>query len=246
MVALPSPSRTRAGGRRSGASGTSSRGPRFSGRPSARSSRGRAGAPRRAPRRKHPVLWTLDRRAARRRRPAAGRARRRTRRRVWNSTRTRVGRLCPSPPSPSAGRSPADTGPVPRTCAQINQSVPPTPSSCASWRGGHDLCTAVDVPLTAPRTAGAGDRSNASSENPAARSWRSDAPQKPNISAQSAQNMSSASDSQWQQNVISVCGRELMLKAPAVQFRLINMTMHPESVQNQARQRQAFVDCSVD
>ena len=118
---------------------------------------------------------------------------------------------------------------MPRTCAQsISESVP-RHRNARRWRGGHDSCTAVDVPLTAPRTAGAGDRSNASSENPAARSWRSDAPQKPNISAQSAQNMSSASDSQWQQNVISVCGRELMLKAPAVQFRLINMTMHPES-----------------
>jgi hypothetical protein len=53
----------------------------------------------------------------------------------------------------------------------------------------------VDVPLTAPRTAGAGDRSNASSENPAARNWCSVQPQKPNISAQSAQNMSA----QWQQ-----------------------------------------------
>ena len=123
MVALPSPSRTRAGARRSGATGTSSRGPRFSVRPSARSSRGRAGAPRRAPRRTRPARGPRDRSTACQRRRAAGRARRRTRRRVWNSTRTRVGRLCPSPPSPSAGRSPADTGPVPRTCAQIELRV---------------------------------------------------------------------------------------------------------------------------
>ena len=63
------------------------------------------------------------------------------------------------------------------------------------WREGHDLCTAVDVPLTAPSTAGAGAASNASSENPASRRWRSVQPQKPNINAQSAQNMSA----QWQQ-----------------------------------------------
>ena len=121
VVALPSPSRTRAGGRRLKATGKSSRGPRFSGRPSARSSRGRAGAPRRAPRRTRPARGRRDHSTAYRRRRAAGKARTRTRRRVWNSTRTRVGQLCPSPPSPSAGRSPADTEPVPRTCAQINQ-----------------------------------------------------------------------------------------------------------------------------
>jgi len=95
----------------------------------------------------------------------------------------------------------------------------------------------VDVPLTAPRTAGAGDRSNASSENPAARNWCSVQPQKPNISAQSAQNMSA----QWQQcqrqhNDISewVAVRDLMMhSAPPRCSRLFNDEA-PLKLQNQA------------
>ena len=60
---------------------------------------------------------------------------------------------------------------------------------CLTKSSGYKT-SAANVPLTAPSTAGAGAASNVASENPAWRSWCSVQPAAPNISAQSAQNMS--------------------------------------------------------
>ena len=106
------------------------------------------------------------------------------------------------------------------------------------WREGHDLCTAVDVPLTAPSTAGAGAASNASSENPASRSWRSVQPQKPNINAQSAQNMSALwQECHRQHSDISdwVAARKLMHQCTTVQSSLVKrVVLTLEGVLNRA------------
>ena len=160
-----------------------------------------AGALHTKPPRRTPYLTRSTRAGARR----SGAAKRRHEGRVFSppaSAIRAVGGSSPSPRRKHPARGPRDRSTAGRRRRagrartrtrrrglHANTGRDALVAVCRTKSSGYRT-SAANVPLTAPSTAGAGADSNAASVNPASRSWRSVQPQKPNISAQSAQNMS--------------------------------------------------------